>query len=356
MAGMILRRACEADHPALETLFRATPMGSQIHIGIERDPDYFAGARVQAGDPVVHAAFANDGRAVGVFSAGKRRIRLGDGETWIRYLSDLRIHPDWQGTPLLSRGFRMLRNEVFQAGEWAQTLVLESNLRALELLASQRGGLPEYRPAGRYASWLLPRQRVATPLDIQVRKATAADLAEMQAVLDDSGKRRSFSEIVKFADLGKATWRDLSVSDFLVAERQGRISGMMGIWDQSGFQRLRIRAYPPVVAAMRPVWNAWARFCGGVALPRCGTLVPLRKATAIACHDDDSAVLRALLASALAGNDDRLLLLGMSAADPLTAALRGLKARVEYGRHFLVGWDGAPPVWREPFAFDVARI
>jgi CelD/BcsL family acetyltransferase involved in cellulose biosynthesis len=65
---------------------------------------------------------------------------------------------------------------------------------------------------------------------------------------------------------------------------------------------------------------------------------------------------RALLSAALAGNDSRLLLLGLSAADPLAAALGGLKARKEYGRHFLVGLDGAPPVWKEPFAFDAARI
>lgn len=85
---------------------------------------------------------------------------------------------------------------------------------------------------------------------------------------------------------------------------------MMGLWDQGGFQRLRIHGYSAMIAAVRPLWNSFA----SVALPRVGQVLPLG------------------------------------------VALRGLKGRVEYGRHFLVGWEGAPPEWEEPFAFDVGRI
>ena len=270
----------------------------------------------------------------------------------MRYLSDLRIHPDWQGSSMLARGFRALRKEVFRPGEWAQTLVLEDNVRALELLTCRRGGLPEYRPAGRYVSWLLPGQKIGVRSGHQVRRATHADPGAMQSLLDASSRRRSFAGVVNLADLGKPAWRDLTINDFLVAERDGVITGMMGLWDQSGFQRLRIQGYSPLVAALRPLWNSFA----SVPLPKAGRVLSLRKATAIACDNDDPEILRALLAVALAANDGRLVLLGLSARDPLVSALGGLKGRVEYGRHFLVGWEGAPPEWEEPFAFDVARI
>ena len=351
MAGLTFRPAVEADHGSLEALFAATPMGSRIRIGFERDPDYFAGARVQTEELCVRAFFANSGRAVGMFSAGSRRVWV-DGEMEMRYLSDLRIHPDWQGSSLLARGFRLMRREIFRPGEWAQTLVLEDNLQALELLTSRRGGLPEYRPAGRYVSWLLPSQRLDVNSGIHVRRATPEDLGAMQRLLDASARRRSFAGMVDLADLGKPSWRDLAVEDFLVAGKRGEIAGMMGMWDQTGFQRLRIHGYSRAVAAVRPVWN----LLGGVPLPGAGQTVPLRKATAIACRDDDPEILRALLAVALAENDGRLLLAGCSVEDPLVAAFRGLKGRKDHGRHFLVGWEGDPPEWREPFAFDVARI
>jgi hypothetical protein len=270
----------------------------------------------------------------------------------MRYLSDLRIHPDWQGASLLARGFRRMRREVFRPGEWAQTLVLEDNLRALELLTSRRGGLPEYRPSGHYVSWLLPSQRIDFDSGIRIRRATTADLGAMQSLLDASARRRSFSNILNLTELGKATWRDLAVEDFLVAWRHGKVVGMLGLWDQSGFQRLRIYGYSRAVTALRPFWN----LLGGVPLPKAGQTVPIRKATAIACEDDDPTILRALLAMALAEDDGRLLLAGCSAEDPWVAAFQGLKGRNDHGRHFLVGWDGDPPDWKEPFAFDVARI
>jgi hypothetical protein len=51
-----------------------------------------------------------------------------------------------------------------------------------------------------------------------------------------------------------------------------------------------------------------------------------------------------------------MLLVGLSEKDPLTAALDGMKGRKFGGLHFLVGWEGEPPAWEEPFGFDVARI
>ena len=355
MAGLIIRQAGEADHGALEELFSATPMGSGIRIGFERGPDYFAGARVQAESPSVWGAFEDDGGARGIFSAGSRRVWV-DGEMQVRYLSDLRIHAACQGSFLLARGYRLLRREVFRPGEWAQTLVLENNLPALELLTSRRGGLPDYRPAGRYVSWLLPRQRIAGAPGVLVRPAAQEDLEPMQALLDAASRRRSFAGMVSLHELEKPEWKNLIVGDFLVAERHGAIVGMMGVWDQSGFQRLRIHSYSRAIAALRPLSNAWAKVCGGIALPPAGKALPLRKATAVACHGDEPAILRALLSKALGGNQQDMLLLGFSVQDPLTEALKGLKARIEYGRHFLVGWEGSPPSWREPFAFDAARI
>ncbi len=351
MAGLNIRPADESDHAALVALCRATTMGSRVRVGFERDPNYFAGAGVQAEVPCVWAAFESNGRAVGLFSAGARRVWL-NGEKPMRYLSDLRIHPDWQGSSLLARGFRSLRRDVFQPGEWAQTLVLEDNLRALEILTSGRSVLPEYRPAGRYLSWLLPRQWIRVSKDIHVRCAAPQDIGEMQKLWDVSSSKRSFSGVLDFADLGKPFWKDLGIDDFLIAVRRGMIVGIMGVWDQSRFQRLRIHGYSRTISVLRPLVN----LLSDVRLPRAEQILPIRKATAIACENDDPDILRAMLAATLSASDERLLLLGLSACDPLCPALRGLKGRMDAGRHFLVGWEGNPPEWREPFVFDAARI
>lgn len=355
MAGLTLRQAEPGDHAALEELFRATVMDGKVRIGVERDPDYFVGARVQADEPDVWAAFGGDGDAVGLFAAGRRRVWLG-GERPMRYLYDLRIHPARQQSALLARGFQWLRREVFAAGEWAQTLVLDSNLHALKTLTSGRCGLPQYCPAGRYLSWLLPAQALRVQRGIVVRRAGSGDLVAMQGLLEAAARRRSFAHVLRLFDLGGHGWPDLQVGDFLLAVRAGDVVGMMGLWNQSRFQRLRVCGYSRSTALVRPLWNVWAAAAGKIKLPPPGVVLPLRKATALACADDDPRILRALLGAALKEVDGKLLMVGLSAADPLVPAMRGLRGRVACGHHFLVGWDGAPPRWREPFAFDVARI
>ncbi len=355
MARVTFREALQSDHVALEALFAATPMGLRIRLCFERDPDFFAGSMVQSEKPCVRGFFDDKGQAVGVFSAGTRRVWL-DGGVTMRYLSDLRIRPEFQSGTLLARGFRNLRNDVFAPGEWAQTLVLEDNMKALELLQSRRAGLPEYRAAGRYNSWLLAPQRVVCHGGCRVRQATVDDLPAMRELLAESSKRRSFSDLTDLSNIGGPRWRNLAISDFLLAETCGGILGMMGMWDQSSFNRMRVCGYSPGMSMIRPVWNRLARLNNRVTFPPVGELVRIRKATAVACVDDDPAILRALLSAALGGRDARLLLVGFSAADPLGAALKGLKAHRSHGRHFLVGWDGTPPEWKEPFSFDVARI
>lgn len=355
MDGVKIRVAVSADHGALERLFSDTSMSGAIRIGSDRSPDFFAASRVQATDPCVWGAFAADGRAAGVFSAGRRLVHLGGRKTAMRYLSDLRIHPDWRKGTLLARGFRNLREKVFAEGEWAQTLVLEVNAPALEVLRSERMGLPRYHPAGRYVNWLLPRQKLPRPA-LAVRPAHHADLPRMQVLLDDFSSRRSFTAAVDLGKLGGPFLHGLTTGNFLIAEDPRGIRGMMALWDQSGFQRLRVDGYAPAMAVVRPVWNLAARIRGGVTLPRPGGPVPIRKASMLACADDDPEILRSLLASALSSRNGGLLSVGLSERDPLAAALSDLKGKVVRGRHFLVGWGGEPPEWREPFGFDPGRI
>jgi hypothetical protein len=350
--GLTLRPALPSDHRTIEDLFRATSMGSAVRIRIERDPDYFTGASIQAEEPCVWAAFDPSGRAVGVFSAGKRRVRLNGEIIPMRYLADLRIHPEFRGSSLLARGFALLRKEVFAPGEWAQTLVLEENQTALTLLTSGRGGLPVYKPSGRYSSFLIRPQRLARVPGVEVRPARPDDIAAMQALLDEAGDARAFSPVLDLSQLGSPAWCGLSLDDFMVAECGNSLVGMLALWDQSRFQRMTVSGYSRGVSLLRPLWNRLA----AVRLPPVGGEIRVRKASAIACRRDDPVVLRALLQSALELGDPRLILLGMSAVDPLLPALHGLKARQTWGRHFLVGWQGHPPPWREPFAFDVARI
>lgn len=355
MAGLNFREALPGDHAALERLFRETSMAGAIRIGSDRSPDFFAASRVQAEEPCVWGVFTGGGRAVGVFSMGRRMVWLGQGRIPMRYLSDLRIHPDWRKGTMLAKGFRMMRENVFEKGEWAQTLVLGQNLPALGFLRRRRAGLPDYREAGRYRNWILAAQKMPAPAH-RVRTARPDDLPAMQLLLDASSLRRSFSPVVDLAKVGDAYLNGLTPEDFLVANDSGEIIGMMALWDQGKFQRLRVDGYSAGFAVARPLLNLHARLRGGLAFPAPGNTFPMVKASSIACANDDPAILRSLLVAAIPKLGGKPLSVGLSERDPLAPALNGLKGREFGGHHFLVGWDGDPPAWGNPFCFDAARI
>ena len=153
-----------------------------------------------------------------------------------------------------------------------------------------------------------------------------------------------------------AMFLGLSLDDFLVVEDAREIRGMMALWDQGAFQRLRIEGYSRELAFSRPFLNFSAQLRGGVPLPPRGRTIPVVKVSALDCADDDSAILRSLLGTAISMGAGRLLSIGLSEKDPLVGGLKGIRGKEFGGLHFLVGWEGEPPEWREPFGFDVARI
>ena len=103
-----MRPARPEDSAALEALFRATPMVGAITLGLERGPDFFDGAAVQCEEPEVY--IVREGAAC--WASGTRRVFVNGRPARVRYLSDMRIHPDHQGGLVLARGFRYIREHI----------------------------------------------------------------------------------------------------------------------------------------------------------------------------------------------------------------------------------------------------
>ena len=347
MEKLIHRRATAQDSAALTALMRETPMGQSIRTTQDR-PDFFSTSRLQADDLEVWAAFEeNSGRAAGIFSAGSREVYL-DGEIRrVRYLSDLRIRPEYRSGLLLARGFKLLRKEVFAAGEWAQTLVLDDNSDAARLLTSGRGGLPEYRPCGQYRSWFLRGQTVSRVRpDIEIRPAREADFCAMHTLQDQVAPSAAFTPHLDFSAMGGVGFRLAFIKSELV--------GILGIWNQSDIKTTIVHTYSGALRRFRPTYNLWAKLRNLPRLPSPGDSLSATPLTAVLCRERDPEILRALLSSALTG--DGLYAIGLDSSDPLTSALNGLRSHTTHASHYLVGFSGDPPKVRSPFYFDFGRL
>jgi ribosomal protein S18 acetylase RimI-like enzyme len=357
-----IREATSSDNQAICQLMEETVMGNSIQLSMERSPDYFMGSATQVEQLTIYAAFERESKnCVGLFSAGQRSVYLNGEPSQVRYLSDLRIHPDYRSGTLLAKGFRILEKEVFQSGEFAQTLVLEDNVAALKLLESKRACLPTYHPAGRYASVLLPRQRIKLAAkDLTIRRAKPEDLPQMQNLLEREGPKRQFFPCLRFEDMeSHPGWRGLSLDNFLIAIRNDKIVGFVGCWNQSEYKRIQISRLSTQIKALRPFWNIISKITNRIPLPAEGAYLNMNYLTLPVCLDWNPDILRALLSTLLKpdSNKSELFLLGLDATDPLIQCVQGLNKRIDYGRHYLAGFDSSNAMpSSDHFYFDPGRI
>ena len=364
IAPLPLKRAEPADNPDLCKVFADTPMEGAIWMSQDRRPDFFHGTAVQSEKPEVFVLRKEEEPGLdAVFAVGRRRVFVNGQPQAIRYLSDLRIVSGHRGGSKLARGFQFLRNEVLKNGEFAQTLVLSENEKALDLLTSRRCGLPEYFPCGEYDYFLIGLRHSPCPSPrLQVRRATPRDVPLMQEFFDREAPRKQFSPVYRFDELGRsAYYRDAKLENFFLAWVGDELVGLLGAWDQGDYKKILVRGYGGGLRWLRPWLNAFNRLRGGIELPAPSTLQRTLYLHCAVCRENNPSILTALLRAVqcgFAGQDYHHAALGLDRHDPLREALAGYRTMNFAGRHFLVsfGADPRPNLDDKVFYFEAARI
>ncbi|MCB1308437.1 MAG: hypothetical protein KDK30_09670 [Leptospiraceae bacterium] len=375
MPRFIAHKADRRDNSELCALFRDAPMAGAIRIALEREPDFFLCAGVQTEQPEVYAghdslaAQSNERtRIAAVFSTGGRHVFVNGKKRFVRYFSDLRILPEYRNGTLLARGFHWIHANVMRGTEFAQTIIVADNRKAIEYLGSGRAGLPFYHPAGAYITHAVslqsrpPRKRNKNLPALHIRRAQSNDMAAMQKLLDREGPRKQFYPCYEFQKLDKDYYHGLKISDFWLALHGEQLVGIAGVWDQRAFKQTRIVSYAPLIATLRPLLNLLRRFMGGIRLPPANSVLQYFFLHTILIQDNNPDIFRALLHAvyrAHRNSEFEYFLCGLDALDPLNAALEGFVRRKFHGRHFLVSFDREHP--REhlrpgPYYLEAARI
>ena len=331
------RDATPADNDALVALSVACPMEGDIGLCVDRAPDFFALNRLEGDAWRVGVVDGPEGRPVGCIAVAERTVHLDGRATPAMYVSDLKVHPDHRGAGVADALTGWARDACVEAQgpDAVVYLTVLGGNRAMQRRMPGPRGLPRVATVATLRTHtvsLLWRRR-PPEAGVTVTRATAGDLDEMAALWAAVAPRRQYSGVYDADSLG--AWieaaPDLHPSSYLLARTaSGRLAGFVGIWDQSAFKRLRVTGYSAKLAAVRAGYNALAPLVGGARLPPAGA--PLRNLTAVhvCVGPEEPAVLRGLLvlaSNAHRGQGHSFLNVGLDAADPLAAALRGLHAQ-----------------------------
>lgn len=365
MPRFMIERAGAGDSKDLCRLMKQTPMYGSISITLEREPDYFLAAGVQTEEPEVYLVRENEREDVVVsFSAGRRLVYVNGVKENIRYLGDLRIHPKYRSGVLLAKGFKYMKEHIMAPSKYAQTIVVEDNPQALDLLTSGRAGLPTYFPFGAYQSHMINLGRAKTKArsDITVRRANDSDIAPIQTFFDTEAPAKQFYPCYEFSRIvGSSYYFGIQIEDYFLALKHGEIVGITGVWDQKVFKQTRLVSYPWYLSAFRPIYNSINRLIGGHILPRAGSLLNYFYLHTILVRDNVPKIFESLVRAIYnehANSGFQYFLVGLDRSDPLNESVKSYRKKIFCGRHFLVsyGEDPRPRLSSTPFYLEAARI
>ena len=334
-----VRDAVTSDNAALVRLAAACPMRGDLTMCMDRDPDFFALARLE-GDRWRVGVAEREGEIIGCVAASARTAYIGGYVTPTGYAGDLKVHPAHRGGESADALTRFAADTLRGFGGNALlTLVtiLEGN-RAMERRTIGPRGLPRL---ARFATldvhaipFLLPRASWVRGLTVEA--ARQEDLEEMGALWRTVAPLRQFApaldaeRLAAFIDAAPG----LSIEDYLVARRaDGRIAGFLALWDQHRLKQLRVLGYSRRLSVARTALDAIARVAGTPRLPNVGSALPSLAAFHLCVPHTAPAVLRALLLHAHEAHrrSGRLFFtLALDRRDPLRVALRGLLAQPTY--------------------------
>ncbi len=339
----VIEPATQADDAGLRNLFRRTSMGSGIEVSFEREPSYFKALAIQGHRQEV--GVIRDRKTGKIIGSGTRIMRKGfmNGQvTDVGYLGDLRIDPEYRNRTLAARLYRSLQARDSWC-DWYYTVIFEGNPQALSTIARGRAGLPVYHDCGRILCpgielrGRLPRLSVP---DVVLRRAVPDDLPRIVDCLNRNLARKQFAAVHEVDHFQQGErWRGLKIGDFRIAERDGRILGVIAGWDQSSFKQTRIARYHGRWKWFAPLsrWTARIRRAPGLPFP--GECLAYFYACCIAVDRDDLDVFRALLRelyNAHVGQKWLYFMVGLHERDPLVAALKEYPQVPFAGRLFAV--------------------
>jgi hypothetical protein len=247
------------------------------------------------------------------------------------------------------------------------TAILEGNGRAERLLTSRRMGLPAYHDAGRFHTlcYAPAAGRTRGTADVALRVATAEDQDAILAFLRRQAGRRQAFPAYRAEDWGTPgrLLRNLQWTDMLLAERNDRLVGCVGLWDQRPFRQSLVTGYSRRYRAARPLWNLTAPPRRRPLLPPPGSVANTRCLAALCIADNDPAVCTALLHFALrraAAQRADQVATGFHEQDPLLQAARRIPHLAFHSRIYAVTPAGDPnpldDIDRQPLYLELGAL
>lgn len=333
--------AAVGDDADIRRLLRENPMPGRISLSFEREPNYFADAKLSG--EIKQTIVARDGgRVICVGNCTIRQRFVNGHPVRVGYLGGLRLDASHSGRfDILRQGYEFFHQLQADApADFYFTSIAADNARARSILERDLPGMPSYEFIGEFVTVMLPAQFGQSVQDVSENRNRTAE--QIVTFLNNFNRERQFApcwaeeEVTALRSLG------LSINDFTFVAHPGRIEAVAALWDQRVFKQTVVREYAPSLMRVRPVLNIAARFSGGTRLPAIGEVLRNVYVSHLAIDLNKPDLLLQLIAELRRGAAQRkieLLTLGFAANDPKLAVMRrNFRGREYHSRLYVVRW------------------
>jgi hypothetical protein len=287
-------------------------------------------------------------------SVARRPAYLAGERTIAGYVGDLKVLPSHRRTRLAHRLLHEVeRLESVAAPALYAGTTAAGNRAALGLVLRFGEDYPVARIDSFVSYQLLPLFGAGAGRDFTIGRARDEDEDELAIFLDDAHRSYTFGPVFQGGAFRELLARSpgMSLSDYWLARRAGRLVAALGIWDQHGIKRTHVLRMTPPLRWVSAAMRAGSPF-GLPRLPREGDALRFRYVRHPA---GDPRALAAILKGALAetrARKEHFLLFTCAEGDPIARCVAGM-ARTTY-RYGLVAGKNRPCEERELRALTAA--
>ncbi len=272
------RWADESDNDRLNEIFKSVSMKSDLHLGVERDPDFFALYKMQQCEQNIFSFDIAD-KMEGCCTILVRDGYIDGEKKRIGYMGDMRLTKAMAGRGIVNRHYGHIFNQFAEESgvDIFLTSVIESNKAAVGALVNRSPKYPHkpfYSPLRKFSiqnlQFTTRKKPRKTPFT--VRNATEADIPMIATFLHEDQKKRQFGYVVT-EDLLKfrlETWPGFEIENFYLAFDGDQLVGVTATWDAEQIKRFRILGYYKSMKWVKKGFNLASRFMGFEPLPDVG--------------------------------------------------------------------------------------
>ncbi len=328
-SSIVFERACPDDDADIRCLFRDLPMGGQISISLECEPNARLALGVE-GDRhyTIVAREQTTRRVVGMGSRAVWRVWVNGEPAKLGYLAQLRRVPGLRASRrLLAAGFAELdRTRLPDELRYDLTCIVAHNSAARRLLERGLKGLPRYAPLCEFTTLIIPVGRRPRRRPARVERGSDDLIPAIADCLYRNLRQYQFAPIWSEEDLNSPVrTRGLRPDDFFVVMEGNRVIACLARWDQRGFKQAVVRGYPPRLARWRPAVNIALTLAGRPRLPDPGQALNFAYLSHVAVEGDRHDLLVDLIEAARAdttGTGIDYLLIGLASTNPMLPPIR----------------------------------